>query len=364
MLIKRFGILLTIVIITISAFSQVEEKRSVNFYNLRVHHGSMIIHSRAIKDIGNANPSGVEVSFVNQSTTRDSWDDCNCYPRRGFSLAYWYFDKPEILGNGLFANAFIEPVFGGWNRWFFSIKAATGLAYLNKPYHPETNPYNFSYSTRFSFPLHLGVVANYRLNNSLGANFTFIYNHISNGGLREPNKGINWPTFALGLDYMPNAFKLSKQTPDRFIIDDDNRSGISVSLYTTAKQLNHSELKKYLIAGLTGEYSYRVSRLSNLTFGAEYEWDGSDREEVERDNSNADHQKGMMYAGHQFILGKFLFSQSLGVYFYAPYNPNDPLYQKYSLIYNFNSAIGVGIKLKAHRQVADFLALELRYSIR
>ncbi len=34
------------------------------------------------------------------------------------------------------------------------------------------------------------------------------YQHISNGGWKEPNKGINWPTASVGFTYFNHRFKL------------------------------------------------------------------------------------------------------------------------------------------------------------
>ncbi len=344
--------------------SQEETTGNTYYYNIRAHYGSIIIHSKDIKDIGKSYPRGLELSLVNQLTGKNAWESCNCYPRRGFTLGFWDFDNPEILGNGYLANFFIEPVFGGWKKWFFSIKAAFGVAYLTKPYNEQTNPYNLSYSTNISFPLHLGTTMNFRISEKSNVGLTLIYNHLSNGGLKEPNKGINWPSIALSYDYKPKPYNLQKYTPEKYIIDAEQRVTSSMFLFGTGKQLNHSELTKYFIGGVNAHGSYRVARLSALTAGAEFEWDESDKEEILRDPAiDTDHKKISIYAGHEFLLGRFTFSQALAVYLYAPYNPNDPLYQKYTLSYSWNDNFSTGIGLKAHRHVADYLSFIVGYRI-
>lgn len=342
---------------------QVAKERFL-YYNARLHYGSMIIHSREIQQIGNANPYGFELTLGRQAWGADAWDACNCYPRTGISLSYWHFDRPAILGNGYFANFFIEPVFGGWNKWFFSIKAATGLAYLTKPFDSITNPKNQSYSTRFSFPLHLGATLNYRMNDKFNFNLTLIYNHTSNGGLREPNKGINWPTLALGVDVKPQSVALIKRESSRYAFKDEQRFHTTISFFGTAKQLNHAEFQKYFIGGLTFEGNYRVSRLSLLAVGALLEWDETDKEEIKRSETiMADHKKFSMYAGHEFLLGKFTFSQAIGVYLYDQYKANDPVYHQYALMYSLIKPIRIGMHLKAHRHVADYAAIKISYSL-
>lgn len=344
-------------------FAQVDEEKAVHFYNIRTHYGSMIIHSRDLRDIGNAYPAGVEFSLAQQSVGSRAWESCNCYPKKGVTLGLWYFDKPEVLGNGYSAHYFIEPVFNAWNRLYFSFKAAAGVAYLTKPYDSIENPYNLSYSTRISFPLHIGMLANYRFNKNIDVGLGLIYNHISNGGLREPNKGINWPTINLGIDYKPHHYIPRQRERIEYNNTDDSKINSTISLFVTAKQLNHTELKKYVIAGFSAEANSRVSKLSILAAGIDIELDYSDREEIIRsDFTSTDHKKGGLFAGHQFLLGRFTFSQSIGVYLYAPYNLNDPVYQNYALMYKAGNRINLGIRLKAHRHVADYLAVQAGYS--
>lgn len=340
-------------------YSQSSEVERYPLLGLRLHYGSMIIHSRALKDIGNAYPIGVDFSFISQSADKKAWESCNCYPRKGLTFSYWYYDKPEILGNGYALNFFIEPVFGGWRKYYFSLKAALGVAYLTKPFHPETNPYNFSYSTHISFPLHLGGTLNYTLSEKFNLNFTLIYNHISNGGLREPNKGINWPTIAVGLDYKPKPFILQQNQKQRFDNNSSDLNGLIFHFFGTLKQLSHEQLTKYFIGSALVNGDRRVSRLSAITVGGQFEWDESDREEISRtEGLVADHKKAGILVGHQFLLGRFTFSQAIGVYIYDRYKANDPLYQLYGLTYSPNKRYLFGIRLKAHRHEADYLAIE------
>jgi hypothetical protein len=358
-----FAVLLSFLSFT-GAQCQIEDKEQILFFNLKAHYGSMIIHSRALHDIGNANPFGVEISLTQQSVGLKAWESCNCYPRRGITIGLWNFDKPLILGNGFASSVFIEPVFGGWNKWYFSVKGAVGIAWLTKPYHPETNPYNFSYSTNIAFPLNLGATLNYKVSDHTRANITLIYNHISNGGLKEPNKGINWPTFALGFDYLPIPMNLNKQNRTELILDKSSRQSVSVEFFMTFKQLDHEQLTKYFIGGINGTYDYRIGRINALSFGAQFEWDGSDRKEISQsDELHTDHKKISLNGGHSFLLGKFHFDQRIGVYIYDQYKANDPVYQQYELTYALTRQLSTGLILKAHRQVADYLSFALKLKL-
>lgn len=337
-------------------------QENYRYYGIRIHYGSVIIHSRAIRDIGKANPSGLEFSMGWHSTSQQAWDACNCYPKAGVIVGVWNFDKPEILGWGISALAFIEPVFGAHKRVSFSIRDGTGFAYLSNPYDSKTNPFNFSYSTHIAFPLLLGITGNVRISPRLNMNLNLVYNHISNGGLREPNKGINWPSVSVGLDYHPVY-----QLPMREITDWRKRAGerhqTELFVFATARQLNHNELKKYPILGVELVHRFRISRLSLLSLGAEVMVDGTEREEISRNPAlDADFKKAGIMAGHGFLLGRFIFGQAFGVYLYDTYKANDPVYQQYSLVYRLNRHWRGGVNLKAHRQVADFLDVRIGFA--
>ncbi len=168
---------------------------------LKVHHGSIIIHSRSVRAIEDSYPWGVEFNLTWHNLSQKAWESCNCYPKVGLSIGLWDFDNPDVLGQALAGIFYLEPVFGAQNRLSFSVWAGFGLFYKNNPHDPEDNPDNLSYSTHLAFPLQLGGNVHWRLNDQWQLDGTAVFNHISNGGIKEPNKGVNWPTMALGASY-------------------------------------------------------------------------------------------------------------------------------------------------------------------
>ena len=67
--------------------------------------------------------------------------------------------------------------------------------------------------------------------------------------------------------------------------------------------------------------------------------------------------------GHEFLLGKFLFSQQFGVYLNNPNPRHSDFYQRYGLVYRINKFFNAGINLKAHGHVANFLDFRLGVSL-
>jgi hypothetical protein len=86
--------------------------------------------------------------------------------------------------------------------------------------------------------------------------------------------------------------------------------------------------------------------------------------QLKRDSVNASPVKAGVLAGHAFLLGRFVFSQRLGVYIFDQTPYYDRLYHRWGIDFRINQHIGAGINLQAHRQVADFVDFRLIYTFR
>lgn len=331
---------------------------------VRPHYGFVIIHSRDIRQIRDSYPRGLEIDLSWHYNSEKSYNTCLCFPRLGLSLTYWDFNNPEILGQGLTLIGFVEPFFGNCNRVSFSFRAGTGFAYANKPYDEETNPDNISYSTRFSFALILAATLNYKLSQRVNLNISAYYNHISNSGMNEPNKGINYPTVSLGLGYFLRTGEFVKFPKNDWKTKDIKRNKIHLNIFSSAKQLDEKgELERYLVWGLSGRFARQVSRLSAISLGLEFCNDGAHKEEIKRStNASIDYKMIGILAGHEFLLGKFIFSQQIGFYLYDPYKANTFLYQRYGLVFKLSKRIYTGVNLKARGHVADFIDFRVGFT--
>jgi Lipid A 3-O-deacylase (PagL). len=181
------------------------------------------------------------------------------------------------------------------------------------------------------------------------------YNHISNGGNREPNKGINFPTLSIGFDkYLEPVKFISREKATSKI--PEKRSVFKFALLGTAKKPFPEESKRFPLFGIYFNWSYLLGGKSAFTTGLEYVNDRSLREFLKRtETSYPDHKKIGYLVGHEFQLGRFRFSQQLGIYIYSPAKAKDPVYQRWGLDFFVLKRFYVGTNLKAHRHVADFM---------
>jgi hypothetical protein len=328
-----------------------------------VQHGFIFAHSPAVENTKGANPTGVELTFSWQRNDQAVWDLCNCFPRKGLLLAYYDYDT-RILGKSVTAAYFLEPSYRLGKNIFFSFNTAVGVSYLTNPSDSVHNPTNLSYSTHLSGYLRVGTGLWFRLNDHWWLNGSINYQHESNGGLKEPNKGINWPTAGIALSYQhnPRAYYRGVRKKDKFWKDLPVRW--DAGIFGMAKRVvdEHGQSRRLLLAGLSFQGSKQVGRIQALTAGAEIFTDRALRYRLKQDTLDASATRAALLLGHEFLLGKFIFSQRLGIYVFNPSGYFDDVYHRWGIHYRIDRHWGAGFHLLAHRHVADFIDLRLTWS--
>ncbi len=328
-----------------------------------LQHGFIFAHSQDVQNTSGARPTGIEAIFSWQRNDSAMFSLCHCYPRQGLMLAYYDYDV-GLLGKSGTAAYFLEPTYKITDRVLFSFKAAAGLSYLNNPYDSIENPANQSYSTHLSIYLLVGVGVWVQLSERWWINPTINYQHISNGGLRDPNKGINWPTAGISVTYQPvyRPWYTGRKTTEKYWKDYSPRYDVTLMGAVLRGFDQDGDRKRFIMGGLAIQVAKQVGSLNMLTLGAEVYHDGSVAENLRNDGIDASPVKAGMMLGHEFLLGRFQFSQRLGVYIFDQTPYYDRLYHRWGVQYRINRQLSAGINLLAHRQVADFLDFRLGYT--
>ncbi|WP_245905084.1 acyloxyacyl hydrolase [Pontibacter mucosus] len=334
--------------------AQTEATKPALNLGLRTHYGFIIPHSDAIREVSYSHPRALELDLSLHFTSEKAWQYLQGYPRLGASFSYINFDNLQVLGDAYTFILYVEPFLSAHRRFSLSFRFGAGLSYQSNVYDSISNPQNQFYSTKIAFPLTANLMGNYILNDTWMLRAGGTYSHISNGGIRQPNKGINFPMATVGVDYAlrPADFperqqqKYSPQAPERYYL---------FALLGTGKDGRIDASEKFPLLGLTAYASQRVGRLSALAVGAEWVADFSLKNELEEKKEDTDFGRGAMLAGHEFYIGRFRFNQMLGIYVYSPHKARDPVYQRWGLEYHTARGLYFGINLKAHRHVADFL---------
>ncbi len=360
---RSIGILFLLMVASAAQAQERKKQKSIFSITLGAQHGFIFAHSPEVENTKGSNPTGVELLFGWQRNDQKVWDLCNCFPRKGLLLAYYDYDS-KILGSSYTAAYFLEPTYRTSKNSFFSFKAVAGLSYLTNPFDSSKNPTNRSYSTYLSGYLLLGAGLWIKLSEQWWLNVSANYQHESNGGIQQPNKGINWPTAGIALSYQqnPRAYYKGPRKINKFWKDYSIRWDLG--LMGIAKRVldENGESRRLPLLGLHFQGSKQVGRINALTAGVEIFMDRALRLQLKIDSVDASHVRSGVLFGHEFLLGKFIFSQRIGVYVFDQTPYFDAVYHRWGIQYRMNKKLSAGFNLQAHRHVADFIDFRMAYT--
>jgi hypothetical protein len=329
---------------------------------LRAHYGFVLIHSYALDPVRHTFPWGTELDLGKQLVSKRAWDFCNCYPRVGAALTFWDYGS-DILGYGGTAMGYVEPIYLTRHRLNLGFRLGAGISYQTHPYDSISNPNNQAYSLRVNVPVAVGLAMSLRINPHWSLRLAGNFNHVSNGGLALPNKGINYPTMSLGADYAPQGIDFKERAKNMDKSPPDPRLRFYAGVTGTLKRAGAADTRQNGVWGIWTQGVYYLGRWSGLNLGLEWINDGARKLKMQRENIPGRHERGGILVGHQFLLGRVVFSQQLGVYFFDQFKLNDPVYQRYGLGLHVTHRLFAGFNLKTHRHVADLLELRLAWGI-
>ena len=187
-------------------------------------------------------------------------------------------------------------------------------------------------------------------------------NHISNGNIQQPNKGINWYNYQTTISYasgspVNNNYKRNKDKRWKL-----NKPIYEIGFMFVPKQAFNSSwlAQRKFMAGAFGNYTKQISNLSGLRLGTEIyynQWSNS--------NQNKQIQHGWvagLHAGHVFLMGKVNFSQQVGVNIYNKASFHSAIYHRWGIDYLLYKKCSIGLNLKANSDNADFF--DIRFGFR
>jgi len=329
--------------------------------DLQGEYGFLLIHSEDIRPIGQSYPYGVGVDYSYWLLKEKNWRNCQCYPRVGASINYHNFDNPAVLGWGIPVYGFLEPWYRLYKNFFFNIRAGAGYAWLSSPYDAETNPLNLSYSLSLTPYTLVGTGFSYSFSPHWQAGVQLRYSHISNGGMQQPNKGLNYPAGAVSITYSWDGinFEERKKVP---LSELDMQKSLVISAFAAGKAIDETRVT-YTVLGLEVKYSQQFGRVSAWVVGAEWISNLAYREVIRQQDLGQDHNQLALLLGHEFLMGNFTFTQLAGIYLYKDYNIKPDWYQRYGLFWYPFGNFFFGSQIKVHGHVAEFLDFRVGYKV-
>ncbi len=323
---------------------------------VQIHTGFIIPHADDLVAISQSSPVGITAEYSRTNLRRSAFERCNCFARIGAYAHYIAFNNPAELGRTVGAGAFFEPLIRYGKPLSFSIRTTAGLAYLTRVFDPQTNPRNTFFGAALNGWLGLSAAAHVRVRRQLQVSVSANYNHISNGGSRQPNRGMNFPTVAVGMIYTAKPFPFpdprswSKPRLTKRLV-------VRLLPFASIRTLPKTDLfpeKATWLLGITATAGWRLNRFHTLSGGTELVHDGYIREQRRRDNRPPDGWQAALLGGYELWLGRYVFAAHLGWNAYQPDSILDGrVFQRYQLLYALSDRVRLGVGLKSKLQVAE-----------
>ncbi len=322
------------------------------FVSVNSVNGKFQVHTNKLQNFNGVKPYGIDVEVGRWLFSEKMQDSYGIYSKWGLLFNYTDFNQEE-LGYTLNSIMFIEPLLKARGRWRVSVKFGAGIAFMSNPYSQFSNSKNLTYSTKLAFPLVGSANVYMFLNKRFALKLSGSFRHISNGGIKEPNLGINYPIYGLGVEYLFHDYKVQPLNTKKIYRDKKKRMAILVG-YSQKRDTISSEVHN--IMNLMLNRSYQMSKAIGISMGGLLEFDQNQEELME--------QLGVgLYFGNEFIISDIRFGQQLGAYIKKRSDAPNLLFQNYYLRYLYRKRWVFGADLKAHGIVADYLLIQVGFVI-
>jgi len=357
---KICGLLFVISLVAGEAYSQkpLPSDSTILYLGSQAYYAYIIPHRSNLRPLTqNANPWGISLELSRLRYTKSAWNACNCYSQNGLALIYFNFDNPEVLGSSINAAVFAEPHLT-YKNFNMSLRAGLGLSFLTKVYHVDSNPENAFFSRTLSGLLLVQLTNRLWLNENFGVRLSAAYHHISNGGSKQPNLGMNFPTVSIGAEYSIGRIRL---VPREKQYVTKKTMQYYAGLFFTTRKVPENETERKPVLGINAGFYKSFARMHGIGLEIEVVHDWSLKEQNKHSVEYLDHRIVSTLLRHHFLFGKFDFSQALGFYVYKRYPTDHNIFQRYFLEYHLTKNIQLGFSLKAHFVTAEQMDMRVSY---
>jgi hypothetical protein len=325
------------------------------------YYAYIIPHSRDIEALASSNPVGTSISLAWQSGRVTATASAPLRGKKGFRLAYTQFGNPAQLGNAFHLTAFTEPFLGSSRKLFVSFPIDAGMSYLSKVYHPKNNPENLFFGSHLSFYLGAGIQLQYKCSEQFLVHTNVSYQHVSNGGIKMPNKGMNFPSVSLGASYYLQKPNWQPLLP---IVNSTRNKMQSYKLFMFASFKTVPNPNTLVpLGGAQFLFTQSINNWHHMVVGSELVHNTYKKEFFARQNTSVQAWENSLQAGYELRVGKTSLLLLLGADILNDKRLNSFIYQRYGLLQKISNKWFLAGTLKSNGHVADIFDVRLGYQL-
>ena len=343
--------------------TQAQEKNITYAIGVQPLHAWFFVHNNDLSNLAGTTGTGFQLDINRYRTDQLAYDYAKRHFTSGYMIQYMHFSNSS-LGNAINISYFIEPFLLEHKNFSFRLRAAGGINFASNPYNEISNNGNLTYSSKVNGYLGFSLSAYYAIQPKLAVFLNASYSHFSNGNIKNPNYGVNFPNLGIGLEYkIKNSNKpLGKILfyPEKWRFDG--------ALFLCNKSLPFYPKERFWTYGIYGQASYKTGDINAWTIGSEFYVDQSMRKAMDgHPTYSTMHYSNKLWGllgGHEFLFNRCIFSQQLGVYLFkeVPGSLINRVYHRWGYTYKLTKNWMLGMNLNANLQKAFIFDGRLVYS--
>lgn len=307
-----------------------------------------------------------EASLSVRTFGNKPWQRKLHYPETGVAILHSQFGDDAVFGHGTGIFPHVKFYIKRMKLVDISFRVGTGLAYINKNYHPVNNPINNVIGAKLNNITQLRIGTDFHVTPKMDVVFAANFTHFSNARVQSPNLGINIPAVVLGVRYgvSPKLLRYNSDTIPEPTKRNEYNYKFSVGI--SDRGIGGP---KYPIYVHTLFYSRYTSPGNKIWLGTSFATNIGEYEFIQIQEIVPEKKQRLqasdwsLFIGDELLLGNVGVNFLVGVYLMDKQFQTAPIYAKLGVnhyFYEFGKnqhKLFYGVNLKTHYSVAEFVEI-------
>lgn len=322
--------------------------------------GYLLAHRITMGHLIKEHAYAVNLNSVIYTNGKKKWHHDFLYPEFNFGITYASLGNNEILGKAFGLGGGIYLPFFRKNQWSLGTHLNAVLAVVTKPYDVETNPKNNAIGSYVNGLFKIGLRVEKRINqHAFGLNIGIT--HLSNGAIRLPNLGLNFPLLGLHYTYYFAPVNTLETPTDERVGQPLKSWQFFTQIIGSSNQIYPTGGNNYGVVAVSNYFHYKIERKFTVEGGIDVSYSQSLIKQVEGEWDRAKNLRVGIYAGYVLPIHRFEFYVGMGGYAYDRLNANGRWFHKFGTRFQIYDFIWANISIKSHWFKADYFEYGLSF---
>ncbi|WBV60298.1 acyloxyacyl hydrolase [Chryseobacterium camelliae] len=173
-------------------------------------YGTVLPTNIHLESYPNRGYTGYSFQFLKQATGAKDWEKLYNYPQYGIGFFAFDFLENKQMGSPFAVYGIYNAKIKQWGKLKWSHHINFGISFNSNPFDLENRYYNTSVGSKTNMFISVGTGLYYEMGKHFDLGLNLKFNHLSNGSLKIPNKGLNSVAPQLSLVYYPERVTIKR----------------------------------------------------------------------------------------------------------------------------------------------------------